>query len=128
RKPVNRAASSAYLFSGFLRCGTCSANLIIVSGGGKGARYGCPQHWSRKACKNRITIRSSEVEAQLLAGLQKEILNDDAVNLVVDHTLEVARKRNATNECDTRIRELEAEVKRLVTAIAKLDESDELIE
>ena len=128
RKPVNRAASSPYLFSGFLRCGSCGANLIIVSGGGKGARYGCPQHWNRRACSNRITIRSSEVEAQLLAGLQNEVLNDDAINFVVDHTLKAARKREVTDQREAKIRELEAEVKRLVKAITQIEDSHELIE
>lgn len=47
RRPVNRGASSAYLLSGLLKCGVCGANMIIVSGGGRGARYGCPQHWNR---------------------------------------------------------------------------------
>ncbi|MFP5228084.1 MAG: recombinase family protein [Acidobacteriota bacterium] len=127
RKPVNRAASSAYLFSGFLRCGSCGANLIIVSGGGRGARYGCPQHWNRKACSNRITIRSTEVEAQLLAGLQNEVLTDDAVDFVVDHMLDAAQKREAKNQRETKIRELEAEVKKLVAAIAKVEDPDEMI-
>jgi hypothetical protein len=40
RKPVNRGAASPYLLSGFLRCGSCGANLIIVSGGGRGRGTG----------------------------------------------------------------------------------------
>ena len=127
RKPVNRASSSAYLFSGFLRCGSCGANLIIVSGSGKGARYGCPQHWNRRACPNRITVRSNDVEVQLLAGLQSEVLSDKVVDAVVEGALRAVRKRDTSSHHVVRIRELEAEIKRLVLAIAKLENSDAML-
>ncbi len=42
--------------------------------------------------------------------------------------LDAARKRDAKDQRETKIRELEAEVKRLVAAIAKIEESDDLIE
>ncbi len=128
RKPVNRGASSAYLFSGFLRCASCGANLIIVSGGGKGARYGCPQHWNRKACPNRITIRSSEVEAQLLSGLQDQVLSVEAICAVVDGAMRTVRQKEAADQRESKIREVEAEVRRLVAAIAKIEQSDAMLD
>ena len=127
RKPVNRASSSAYLFSGVLRCAWRGANLIIGSGGGKGARYGCPQHWNRRACSNRITVRSSEVEAQLLAGLQSEVLSDSVVDAVVEGALREIRKKDAIKQHEARIRELEAEIKKLILAISKLEDSDAML-
>lgn len=127
RKPVNRASSSAYLFSGFLKCASCGANLIIVSGGGKGARYGCPQHWNRKACSNRITVRSKDVEARLLAGLQDEVLSDHVVDTVVERALQAIRKKDATSQGEARIRELDGEIKKLVSAILKVEDSDNLL-
>jgi site-specific DNA recombinase len=81
RKPVNRGASSAYFLSGFLICGACGANLIITSGGkGHSARYGCPQHWNRRACPNKITIRQTELESAFFSQLPGVVFTPDAID------------------------------------------------
>jgi len=55
----HRAASSQHLLTGFLKCGCCGANLVIVTGRGKGGHqsYGCPQNFYRGACVNRLKVR-----------------------------------------------------------------------
>jgi hypothetical protein len=97
RKPVSKAAYSPYLFSGFLTCGNCGAKLIIVSGGGKGARYGCPQHWNRKACDNEVTVKHTEVETQLLAGMQSAVLSPDVLEYLVSKVFKLVQKKKASN-------------------------------
>jgi hypothetical protein len=52
------------------------------------------------------------------------VLTDDAVDFVVDHMLDAVRKREAKDQRETKIRELEAEVNKLVAAIAKVEEPD----
>lgn len=52
---LRQGPNTTYLLTGFLRCGTCGANLVIVTGRGKqGHRsYGCPQNYYRGACQKR---------------------------------------------------------------------------
>jgi site-specific DNA recombinase len=60
----HRAASSQYLLTGFLKCGYCGANLVIVTGRGKGGHqsYGCPQNFYRGACANQLKERADWLE------------------------------------------------------------------
>lgn len=126
RKPVNRGASSSYLLSGILRCGTCDAKLIIVSGGKKGARYGCPQHWNRKACPNGITVRHEELERLIFQELQAAVLCPDSVEYAVSKLLNVQGRKNAATERERRIKELQGEIQRTVAAIAAIGHSEAL--
>ncbi len=127
RKPVNRASSSAYLFSGFLKCSECGANLIIVSGGAAGARYGCPQHWNRGACSNRFTVKNSEVESELLGGLQVEVLRDDAVEAVVQGALQALKRQRASEDRSSRILILDGEIRKLIGTIARVEDPETML-
>ena len=127
RKPVSRGASSCYLLSGILRCGTCDAKLIIVSGGKKGARYGCPQHWNRKACSNGITVRHEELERLIFQELQAAVLSPDSVEYVVSKLLDVQARKKADSQRERRINELQGEIQRTVAAIAAIGHSEALV-
>ena len=127
RKPVNRGASSPYLLSGLLKCGACGAKMIIVSGGGRGARYGCPQHFNRKACSNEVTMRHEALENALLNGLQTEVLEPQAVDYLVTKLFKAQQQERASNQTELRVRQLRAEVDRTVAAITAMGHSDALI-
>jgi hypothetical protein len=47
-----RSYTARYLFSGFLKCGLCGSNIVLISGrGGAGwAKYGCPLHQNHGMC------------------------------------------------------------------------------
>ena len=64
------------LLTGFMKCGSCGANLIVVSGRGKlnHPRYGCPQNFNRGACTNGVKERAAALEAILFAELQNAVL------------------------------------------------------
>ena len=126
RKPVNRGASSPYLLSGFLVCGSCDAKLIIVSGGGAGARYGCPQHWNRKACSNKVTVRHSSVERDFFRELQSAVLAPSVVDYLTAELLKAQQKQTATSDHERRDRELKSEISRIVSAIATIGHSQAL--
>jgi site-specific DNA recombinase len=128
RKPVSRGASSPYLLSGFLVCGTCGAKLIIVSGGGAGARYGCPQHWNRKACSNKITVRHSSVESDLFRDLQSAVLAPSVVDYLTAKLLKAQQKQTAASHHEKRDRELQFEINRIVSAIAASGHSQALLD
>ncbi len=127
RKPVNRGSSSKYLLSGFLICGTCDAKLIIVSGGGRGARYGCPQHWNRKACSNEVTVRHSTLESALFKQLQNAVITPNVVEYLVTNLLKAQQKKGLATEHAKRIRYLKSEIDPIVAAIAAVGHSDALV-
>ncbi len=124
---VSKAISSPNLLTGFLKCGLCHANLIIVSGKGRtraARQYGCSQNFNRGACSNRLRIAQDEVERNLFGGLQTNILSDAAV----DYTLQefTRRLRDASDQTsielkaiEGRRRDIEREIGHLAAAIAE---------
>jgi site-specific DNA recombinase len=82
----HRAASSPYLLSGLLKCGSCGANLVIVTGRGKGGhpRFGCPQNFHRGACTNGLKERADWIEDRLLSQLQDAILRPEYVDFAIE--------------------------------------------
>src|SRR5439155_5514498 len=82
---LNRAVSSRYLLSGFMRCSCCGANLVIVSGrsGDRYPRYGCPQNFNRGTCSNSLRERQDWLEDRLLSELQERVLKPDVLNCAI---------------------------------------------
>ncbi|MCL5743913.1 MAG: recombinase family protein, partial [Acidobacteria bacterium] len=131
----SRAASSPCLLTGFLKCGICGANLVIVAGRGKSGhrKYGCPQNFYRGACPNTLKERQDRLEKQLFAGLQNAVLRPEAIDYAVQQfgrqlqtalnglSSELARMRG-------RKEHLEAELQRLVAAVAEGGHSAFLLE
>ena len=121
-----RAASSRYIFSGLLKCGTCGGAITITSGAGRrhrAADYGCPRREFRGTCSNSRRISSDVLETQLLAKLQRDVLSPAVIEYVfeqlehgisqhlsrVEGTLEDMRRRKA---------KLEAELENLTRTVA----------
>jgi site-specific DNA recombinase len=127
RKPMNRGYPSAYLLSGFLKCGVCKVNMIIVSGGGRGARYGCPQHWNRKDCSNKLTIRHEDLERVLLEQLQKAVLTPEAIDYLVGHVLQAQDRRKSKSEHRAELLEISSKIDRITAAIEAAGHSDALL-
>jgi site-specific DNA recombinase len=85
---AGRAAGSPYLFTGLLKCALCGGAVTIVSGTKRSrqdSRYGCSMHAYRgsQVCGNKLLIPRRVLEAQLLAGLQANVLRPE----VIDYTL-----------------------------------------
>src|SRR6185437_4581418 len=125
RGMCQRNASSQYLLSGFLKCGECGANLVVVKGrASKYASYGCPQHYSRGACQNSFRIGLEKVETAVFEHLQNEVLRPDVIDLTIQETkLEIEKLtrdfQQRSHQREGRRNELEAELRNLATAIAK---------
>ena len=75
------ALHSLHLFSGFMRCASCSGTIAIVTGGNGSPRYGCPRSWSHGVteCDNRLTVRAKIADALMLAGLREELFRPETV-------------------------------------------------
>jgi site-specific DNA recombinase len=120
--------NSRYLFSGFLKCGLCGANMTIVCGRGRGHKsqtYGCPLNAQRGdiVCANRTRIRRDVLERELLAGLQSQVLREDVVTYVLDRFEERLAKEleHMGGEMDAmrkRKHKLESEIARLTAGLA----------
>ena len=130
-----RAMTSPYLFSGLLKCGECGANLIIATGGGthRHKKYACSRRFNRGGCENDLYIRRDDLEELLLGKLQSEILKPEVVDYAVmefQKQLEAALGSLSDDLAGMRQRKtrLEAEVRRLVSAVAESGHSKSLLE
>jgi site-specific DNA recombinase len=130
---LNRSASSGHLLTGFIKCGLCGANLVIVTGRKRRhAMYGCPQHWYRGACANGLRIRQAELESRLLSELQTALLQPVAIGHVLDQFMrqldaaqvDFTHARERTGE---RKKELKEELARLTAAVAASGHSATLL-
>jgi site-specific DNA recombinase len=130
---LNRSASSGHLLTGFMKCGLCGANLVIVTGRKRRhAMYGCPQHWYRGACANGLRMRQAEMESLLLSELQTALLEPAAISHVLDEfkrqlksaQVDPSQGRHRTGE---RKNEINAELARLTAAVAEIGHSSTLL-
>ena len=131
---LNRAASSRYLLSGFMRCSCCGANLVIVSGrnGDRYPRYGCPQNFYRGTCNNALKERQDTLENRLLSELQTQVLNPEAIDFALEEFGRQLRSALGNVSADlARMRQqkakLEGEIANLTAAIAEAGHSKALL-
>jgi len=114
-----------YLFSGLLRCGECGGSITLVGGRANKSRseYGCSLHAQRGSavCGNDTVVRRDRMEAQLLDGLQRNVLRDEAVEYVVAALQEELEHRHQS--LDTERAALRAERQRLEAEVGRLVES-----
>ncbi len=131
----HRAASSPHLLTGFLKCGSCGANLVIVTGRGKEGhhRYGCPQNYYRAACPNKLKERADWLEDRLLSELQRAVLRPD----VVDYALQEFERQltGALSELSGQVgrmrqrrEQIQQELRRLIDTAAACGHSTALVE
>ncbi|MGH1450258.1 MAG: recombinase family protein [Pseudomonadaceae bacterium] len=108
------------LLSGILRCPHCEGPLTSFGS----TRYGCSRGHDRGAtvCKG-FTVGRARAEKRLLGAIRSELLSDDAAQLfeiLVAERLEAARATDPTSTLADRRDEIQAEIGRLVDAIARL--------
>jgi DNA invertase Pin-like site-specific DNA recombinase len=63
-----------YLLSGLLRCAECGGPLVMVDA----KAYACSVAKERGTCGSRLRLPRREAEANLLAGVQQQLLSDEA--------------------------------------------------
>jgi site-specific DNA recombinase len=125
---IHKARSSSYLLTGFLKCGLCGGNLIIVQGKGKNTRqkhYGCSQNFNRGACSNGLRIPQDVVESNYFRGLQQEVLTPAVVDYTTREFLRRIREGDSKQPDEVarlhaRKLEVEGELARLVAAVGEI--------
>jgi DNA invertase Pin-like site-specific DNA recombinase len=130
-----RAASSPQLLTGFLRCGSCGADLVIVTGRGKGnqQKFGCPQNFYRGACSNGLKERADWLEERLLSELQGAVLRPEVVEYAVQEferqlTVSLAELTGQVARMRERRDQIQQELRRLVEAVASVGHSPALVD
>ena len=122
---LSRNATSKYLFSGILVCAECGGRLAVVTGSRKKdhPRWGCPRNFSRGTCSNSLRERNEYVETQLLAGLQKSVLQPEAMEYALEKfEIELEKQLSAASwSLDShrnRKEQIDVELARLAEAVA----------
>jgi len=130
----NRAASSQRLLTGFLKCGSCGANLVIVTGRGKGGRqkYGCPQNFYRGACANKL--KDGQIGwNRLLSELQNGVLRTEIVDYAIQEferqlTVSLAQLSGQVERMRQRREQVQQELRHLIETVAVCGHSAALVE
>jgi DNA invertase Pin-like site-specific DNA recombinase len=125
------AHAKDYLFSGLLLCSICGYRMVIVSGQGENARYGCPCHRFKGVCPNRLQILRIHLERQLLKHIVENALRPEMLeyttaeflNRVERTSIEFieSQKRAKADlpKLKAELRKLQIEARNLGTAIAE---------
>jgi DNA invertase Pin-like site-specific DNA recombinase len=121
-----RGGQPRSVLSGILRCPHCGGGMVAVSS----ARYGCAarQRHGETACQGYL-IRRDVADLRLLAHVREELLTPAAAEAYEAAFKEaIAAHRQAADETalQSRQRELEGEIRRLVDAIATVGVSPAL--
>lgn len=118
------------LFAGLLRCGVCGGPMAAING----RQYGCVARKDRgpSVCEG-TTVPRDELDSRLLSIVRDEILSPEAIveaQKVIADLVAERRREAAGDEARRRRRlsELEAEVGRLVDAIATVGASPAIAE
>ena len=126
KKIIGRKATT--LFGGLMRCPYCGGSIIAVSS----RLYGCNTRKDRgvSVCKG-ILFSRDDADKNLLAILQDEMLTDEAIHEIEDqvHAILASHQkdqRDQKNAAENRLKELDAEINRLVDAIACIGLSNAL--
>jgi DNA invertase Pin-like site-specific DNA recombinase len=131
----HRANTSSHLLTGFLKCGTCGANMVIVTGRGKAGhhRYGCPQNYYRGVCENRLKERADWIENRLLFELQRTVLRPEVVDYAIQEfqrqlTDSLSQLSGNLSRARQRRAEVQQELRRLVETVAQCGHSPALVD
>jgi site-specific DNA recombinase len=121
----SRMYTARYFFSGFLKCGVCGSNIVLISGrGGVGwAKNGCPMHQNRDMRANALVVRRDTIERELIGGLQREVLREDVAAYVLEEFKRQPRARLADTSSHLSVmrqkrEKLESEIANFARAIA----------
>lgn len=119
-RPAHLCRRPRHAFSGLLRCALCGAGYVVR----RRDELGCAGRHDRGTCTNRTTIRLGELERRVLDGLQRRLLEPDAIAAYVQEYHEARRQvraaeRRRAGELERRRRDALAELDRLIDAVAK---------
>ena len=115
-----RSRPPSTLFGGLLRCGCCGGAVVAINS----RQYGCAARKDRGAAVcGGVSAERIKVDARLMEALRGDLLSPDAIADLQQHVKAVLadRRKDATERAKAaraRLAELDAEISRLVDAVA----------
>ena len=90
----------------------------------KWGKYGCPLRFHRGTYKNGLKIRRLDLELEVFAGLQREVLTDDMIRFAVGECesqlrLKIRNMKDGLEDKRPRREVLCAEIENLLDAVAQ---------
>jgi site-specific DNA recombinase len=87
---------SKYLLTGLVKCGHCGGSVYVKSSSRKGTRalfYGCMTHHlrGRSACSNNLLTPMDRANEEVLAVIERDVLNPEVTKTVVRKVLDKFR-------------------------------------
>ncbi len=117
---------SNYLLSGFLKCGLCGGNLVVIRRTGKQRRtklvFVCGAHRTG-ACSNKYEIGLNEITEAILGHFKQEFLHPAALGKLLmqewkDRAEEPERIATERKAVESALRGIETKLQNLVNAVA----------
>jgi hypothetical protein len=114
---IRTGTGGKFLLSGLLRCGHCGSAYVIAGVD----RYACSGHTNGgdALCENNAMLRRQLAEAEVLAGIKRELRSPEVINELVRRVRAAlrARKPKAPDHAG-RIKHLRVKIDNLADAIA----------
>ncbi len=109
-----------YLLSGLVRCGLCGGGYSMISK----TLLGCSTARNKGTCDNRLNIRRDALEATILEGLKRRLMDPELVKVFAEEFIaETNRLRSALSQqrrsLERRRDQIESRIAKMVAAIAE---------
>ncbi|WP_104494269.1 recombinase family protein [Paracoccus denitrificans] len=116
--PLNDRRRPKHLFAGLVKCGCCGGGYSMISKD----LLGCSTARNKGTCDNRVNIRRDALEASVLNGLRKHLMEPDLFKeFCAEFTKEVNRLRMERGADLTAMREelprIDRELSKLLSAL-----------
>ncbi|WP_448189653.1 recombinase family protein [Azospirillum sp. sgz301742] len=119
KRGLHHARRPKHLFSGLVRCSCCGGAYTVKSKD----QLACSTHRESSTCSNNRTIRVTDLQEGVIAGLKARLLSPEAVELFIKtygeerHRLR-SEARRKHDEIESRLAKLTRQISNIVDAIA----------
>ncbi len=129
--PLNDRRRPKHLFAGLIKCGCCGGGYSMISKD----LLGCSTARNKGTCGNRVNIRRDALEASVLNGLRKHLMEPELFReFCAEFTREVNRLRMergtdlevARRDLDRTVRELDKAVDAILQGVPPLTLKDKI--
>ncbi len=122
-----RGRPARHLLSGLLICSSCGGHYVVRNG----KSYACSSQSNGRdsLCSQRIYLKKSVVESQLLAGIKDQLLQPNVVKKIAKQARTEARRLSqGTEDRSEQMKGLDRQIADLADTIIEIGKSDVLTE